>query len=185
MQAAIVPIPSFVPKVMTVPTVTPLSEIHADIDRRVATLRSEHADWPCAKGCDTCCRRLADVPRLTAAEWGLLREGLVALPAPRRAGFRAAVARLADTPERPLTCPFLDPASGACPVYAHRPVACRTYGFYADRDGGLYCHDIEARVDDGRLAGVVWGNHAAVLTRLARTGETRPLTEWYADWHET
>ncbi|HNA86493.1 MAG TPA: YkgJ family cysteine cluster protein [Nitrospira sp.] len=159
-----------------------LAALHTDIDRRVDALRTDYPDWPCAKGCDTCCRRLAEIPRLTAAEWTLLRAGLAALPAPQRAGYRAAVARLAGSSERPLTCPFLDPQSGACPVYAHRPVACRTYGFYVDREGGLYCGDIEARVDDGRLAHVVWGHHDAVLTRLAATGETRPLTEWMAEW---
>ncbi|MDP3007577.1 MAG: hypothetical protein Q8N30_00720 [Methylococcales bacterium] len=31
-------------------------------------------------GCDGCCRRLAEIPRLTATEWELLRNGLAALP---------------------------------------------------------------------------------------------------------
>ncbi len=43
--------------------------------------------------------------------------------------------------------------------YAQRPVACRTYGFYVQRELGLYCGDIEARVAGGELADVVWGNH--------------------------
>ena len=38
------------------------------------------------------------------------------------------------------------------------PVACRTYGFYVQRDLGLYCRDIENRV--------------------AGLGEALPLTEW-------
>jgi Fe-S-cluster containining protein len=28
----------------------------------------------------------------------------------------------------PAPCPALDPASGACDLYAHRPLSCRTYG---------------------------------------------------------
>ena len=31
-------------------------------------------------GCDVCCRGLAEIPRLTIAEWGLLRERLILLP---------------------------------------------------------------------------------------------------------
>jgi Fe-S-cluster containining protein len=27
-----------------------------------------------------------------------------------------------------LPCPALDPSSGLCDLYAHRPIACRTYG---------------------------------------------------------
>jgi Fe-S-cluster containining protein len=27
-----------------------------------------------------------------------------------------------------LPCPALDPASGACDLYAHRPISCRTFG---------------------------------------------------------
>ncbi len=159
-----------------------LAALHADIDRRVDALRTDYPDWPCAKGCDSCCRRLAEIPRLTAAEWTLLQEGLAALPAPQRAAYRAAVARLADTPERPLTCPFLDPLSGACPVYAHRPVACRSYGFYVDRGLGLYCRDIEALVADGKMDDVVWGNHEVIEQRLAALEPSRPLTEWFVAW---
>ena len=82
----------------------------------------------------------------------------------------------------PLVCPLLDPASGACPVYAARPVACRTYGFYVQRELGLYCHDIESRVADGALADVVWGNQDAVDRELAGLGETRSLIEWFGRW---
>ena len=72
--------------------------------------------------------------------------------------------------------------SNACLVYAQRPVACRTYGFYVQRHLGLYCHDLEARVAGGALANVVWGNHAAIDRQLAGLGEPRALTEWFAQW---
>ena len=74
---------------------------------------------------------------------------------------------------------MLDQTEGACPVYAQRPVACRTYGFYVQRELGLYCGDIEARVAGGELGGVVWGNHDAVDQALGALGEVRPLTEWF------
>ena len=158
-----------------------LSRLLADIDARVLAIRGDRPDWLCAKGCDGCCRHLADEPRLTAAEWALLRDALAALPAQRLAQIRPAMKALAGG-QRPFVCPLLDPASGACPVYAARPVACRTYGFYVQRELGLYCHDIESRVADGALADVVWGNHDAIDQRLAGLGEVRSLSEWFARW---
>ena len=159
-----------------------LFQLHADIDARVQSIREDRAGWPCAKGCDNCCRRLADVPQLTEAEWNLLREGLAVLPSERLAGIRAEIAVLAEEHPRPVTCPLLDRSSGACPVYLQRPVACRTYGFYVQRDLGLYCGDIESSVADGRLADVVWGNLDAVDRELAGLGETRSLIEWFGRW---
>lgn len=159
-----------------------LVQLHTDIDTRVAGIRTDHPDWLCAKGCATCCRRLADVPQLTAAEWTLLQEGLAVLPTERLQDIASAMAALGDRPPRPVTCPLLDPATDACLLYAHRPVACRTYGFYVQRDKGLYCHDIETQVTDGLLDNVVWGNHDAIDQRLAGLGESRALTAWFREW---
>lgn len=157
-----------------------LPRLHADIDARVHSIRESTPDWPCAKGCDGCCHRLADIPTLTEAEWKLLREGLAALPAEQRARIGREIAVLAESTVRPVVCPFLDRETGACPVYAHRPIACRTYGFYVQRDRGLYCQEIESRVASGELAHVVWGNHDAIDHHLTALGEKRPLTEWFA-----
>ena len=159
-----------------------LTRLHTDIDARVDHIRGNHPDWPCSKGCDTCCRSLADIPRLTEAEWLLLKQGLAALPAERVAEITRNTAALAEQKTRPVVCPMLDQATGACPVYAQRPVACRSYGFYVQRDKGLYCSDIETRVTEGALNDVVWGNHDAIDQRLASLGESRPLTEWFAAW---
>jgi len=159
-----------------------LSQLHADIDARVQTIRESHPGWLCGKGCDNCCRQLADVPQLTAEEWDLLRQGLAALPPERLREIRQDTAALAGQQSRPVVCPLLERATGACPVYAQRPVACRTYGFYVQRDLGLYCPDIESRVADGLMADVVWGNHDAIDTRLAGQGERRTLTEWFERW---
>lgn len=166
---------------------TALAQLHADIDARVESIRGNRPDWLCGKGCDGCCRRLADVPRLTAAEWALLREGLAALAPERLREIGLDVAALASQPlviqhARPVVCPLLDRVSGVCPVYAQRPVACRTYGFYVQRELGLYCSDIESRVAAGALTDVVWGNQDAIDRRLAGLGESLALTEWFARW---
>jgi Fe-S-cluster containining protein len=161
---------------------TPLTQLHTDIDLRVQAIREDRSDWLCGKGCDSCCRRLADVPQLTLAEWDLLREGLTALSPERLQEIRRNMAALTAQQSAPITCPLLDLATGSCPVYAQRPVACRTYGFYVQRDLGLYCHDIESRVADGALTDVVWGNHDAIDHRLADLGEIHALTDWFEHW---
>lgn len=169
-------------------TTLSLSQLQADIDARVQAIREDRPEWPCAKGCDGCCRRLADVPQLTPAEWGQLREGLAKLSPARLRQVSQNLAGLAavhDGRPRRIVCPLLDPSVGACLVYAHRPVACRTYGFYVQRQLGLYCHDIEARVADGRLADVVWGNQEAIDRQLAIFGESRSLSEWFQGWEIT
>lgn len=168
-----------------------LFELHLAIDARVEAIRMDRPDWLCGKGCDGCCRQLAEVPRLTSAEWELLRAGLAALPAQQLGQIRRELGKLgkpATAPALPgecarrVVCPLLDRTSGACPVYAQRPVACRSYGFYVQRDLGLYCAAIESRVADGALADVVWGNHDAIDQRLAGLGEVRSLSEWFACW---
>ena len=159
-----------------------LTQLHVAIDVRVQTILEERSDWLCGKGCDNCCRQLASVPQLTLAEWDLLREGLADLTPEQLREVRTNMTSLTSQQSRPVTCPMLDMSSGTCPVYAQRPVACRTYGFYVQRDKGLYCHDIESQVADGALDDVVWGNHDAIDSRLASLGEVRPLTDWFEQW---
>lgn len=157
---------------------TSLQQLHADIDARVNTIRMNKPEWLCRQGCSGCCHRLADIPRLTRAEWLLLAEGLAWLPETIEQSIRQAVTDLANQSSRPIVCPMLDRANGSCRVYHQRPVACRTYGFYVQRDKRLYCQDIEAQVDGGRLDDVVWGNHDVVDRQLQAMGEVRMLTEW-------
>lgn len=159
-----------------------LFRLLAGIDGRVASIRENNPDWLCGKGCDSCCRRLAEIPQLSAKEWELLHQGLAGLAPEHLQQISRDMVALAGETARPLTCPLLDRQTGACPVYAQRPVACRTYGFYVQRDKGLYCGEIEALVVDGALVDVVWGNHDAVDQQLAKLGESRPLTEWFTAW---
>lgn len=159
-----------------------LYQLHGEIDGRVGAIRDLHADWLCGKGCDSCCRQLASIPLLTGEEWNLLSEGLALLPTAHLAEIDARMAVLAAQQVGPFTCPFLDRASGACPVYVQRPVACRTYGFYVQRDLGLYCADIRHEVERGEREDVVWGNHDVIDRTLENLGVRRELTEWYASW---
>ena len=161
---------------------TKLFQIHADIDARVQAIRENRPDWLCGKGCDNCCRRLSEEPQLTAAEWQLLREGLLTLPPERLQKISENIAALAGQQSRPIICPLLDQATGACPVYAQRPVACRTYGFYVQRNLGMYCSDIESRISNGALAEVIWGNHDAIDFQLAAFGKPLALSEWFKRW---
>ena len=158
-----------------------LDHLCSDIDDRVNAISEENLDWPCRMGCDGCCRRLAEIPRLTITEWDLLQKGLALLSAERLQEVGQAVANLAEQSSRPIICPMLDQSAGSCMVYAYRPIACRTYGFYVQRDKGLYCKDIEARVEKGDWSGVVWGNQDAIDRRLSSLGKVRDLTDWFAE----
>lgn len=168
---------------MTTPSPDPaLYELFEEIDTRVQNIRGQQAQWPCRRGCDLCCHRLADIPLLTLAEWETLRTGLAELPVEQLAEIRLELEAISRQSARPIVCPMLDRTLGACRVYAYRPVACRTYGFYVQRDLGLYCQEIEAHVVQGDYAAVIWGNQDAVDQRLKNLGEQRELTAWFADW---
>lgn len=78
------------------------------------------------------------------------------------------------------TCPLLSTTGpGECQAYDARPSACRTYGFYTDREGGLYCDGIAKRVEAGDLDDVVWGNQEAVEATLDEFGERRTVQDWF------
>lgn len=142
-----------------------LFEIQSEVQQRVAEVESGHAQWPCRKGCDDCCRSLAAQPRVTQAEWELIAAALT----PEK--------RLAIRGSSGSVCPLLDQESGSCSIYAVRPLACRTYGFYAERQYVLGCHRIEEIATN--TSDVVWGNHAALEAKVSRElGESMPLSYW-------
>jgi len=162
-----------------------LTQLDHDIEMRVSAIRADHPDWLCRMGCDGCCRRLADIPTLTTAEWRRLKTGLDGLPASVFATISQNIATMTQQTARPLICPLLDQDAGACLVYEQRPIACRTYGFYVQRDKGLYCHTIETRVTAGDWQRVVWGNQDSIDRRLAGLGDTKALTDWFVASVET
>lgn len=159
----------------------PIKQLHTDIEQRVSSIREGQADWLCRAGCAGCCQRLAEIPRLTEAEWDCLRKGLLELPQAQQELIGRSVRDLTAQSTRPIVCPFLNQVAGVCQVYAHRPIACRTYGFYVQRDKGLYCKEIENQVDEGGLDHVIWGNHDVIDRRLEELGSSRELTEWFEE----
>jgi Fe-S-cluster containining protein len=161
-----------------------LIQLHDDIDARVNAIRENNPDWQCRMGCDGCCHRLAEIPRLTRVEWDLLRTGLSDLSAEILNEITQTVAVLSEQSSKFVVCPMLDKSKGACRVYEYRPVACRTYGYYVQHDKGLYCNDILERVTSGELNEVVWGNQNTIERQLSNLGDTKNLTEWFAHWEE-
>ncbi|MBY0375831.1 MAG: YkgJ family cysteine cluster protein [Bryobacteraceae bacterium] len=148
-----------------------LVQIEQRVDERIAALVHAYRSWPCAKGCDDCCRSLAAEPSVNESEWRRI--------VPRLNGSMRERIRASAGAARPVVCPLLDTASGACLIYDARPTACRTYGFYAERGRVLGCHRIEAIA--ATAPDLVWGNQAAVDHELAALGLPRPLSEWLAD----
>jgi Fe-S-cluster containining protein len=155
----------------------PLEALRGEVAARCASIAETHGDWPCRAGCDECCRSLGRLMELPLAEWEEMEKGLAALPA---ATQRSIAARLDALTGTPYVCPFLDPDDGRCLVYQHRPLACRTYGFYVEREGGRYCGILRARVESGEMDQVVWGNHEAIAARLAGAGRPLNLLQWRA-----
>lgn len=154
---------------------TPLYHIQDEVRLRTEAIAAAHGDWPCRKGCDDCCRHLAAAPRVTQEEWGLIAHALTALP-PDSAGSVRQRVRDSAGATRPVVCPLLDCESGTCLVYEARPVACRAYGFYAERSDVLGCRRIE--VVSRTSNDIVWGNHAALEERLQRLGSSAELSVW-------
>jgi Fe-S-cluster containining protein len=77
---------------------------------------------------------------------------------------------------RPVVCPMLETASGTCLVYDARPVACRAYGFYVERENVLGCNRIESMAEQRH--DVIWGNHMALEEKLQSPGPAAELYKW-------
>ena len=136
------------------------------VDAAFADAARRSGNWlVCHKGCTQCCFGAFAINQLDAAR---LRWGLANLEArdPQRAArirerARQSLARIAaDFPGDPVTgllaedqqseqrfldfandepCPVLDPETGACELYASRPLTCRVFGppVRSGPEGGL------------------------------------------------
>src|SRR3569833_371634 len=113
-----------------------LRVIQDQVHSRAEAITSTRKDWPCRKGCDDCCRHLASLPVISRAEWDAIDAALHALPPETTASVRHRI-RTSKLQSRPVVCPLLDTRAGACLVYQARPVACRPYGFYRERENVL------------------------------------------------
>lgn len=120
------------------------AELLAQLDGGFARIAARAGEaLACRPGCADCCHTLFPITRLDRLR---LREGLVALDSEvaERIRRRAAEQRArlpVDAIERSAEaldalfasveagpCPVLDPVSGRCELYEHRPIACRSYG---------------------------------------------------------
>jgi Fe-S-cluster containining protein len=152
-----------------------LHQIQQEVHRRATAIEADHGAWPCRKGCADCCRGLAAEPRISEDEWLVLSAAIAKLPTAIAASALQRIRQSAGQP-RPVVCPLLDEASSSCLVYEARPIACRTYGFYAEREAVLGCHQIESLGEQS--PGILWGNHAALNERLSQLGQARELSTW-------
>ncbi len=159
-----------------------LEELYQRLEARAQSVTEGRAWWPCRKGCDHCCRHLADPLPITELEWAVLWEGFLRLPLETQAEIRAQVAEQERSgAQRPFTCPFLDREAGACRVYAHRPMACRSYGFAVSRGQGLWCHFILGKLAEHGEGDIVWSNQDSLEETLARlAGPPATFFEWFA-----
>jgi Fe-S-cluster containining protein len=155
---------------------TQLHVIQEEVRARVDEIISAHRAWPCRKGCDDCCRRLASVPIVTESEWQSIAAHLDTLEQGSADRIRDRIRDSAGA-SRPVVCPLLDTQSGACLVYDARPIACRAYGFYVERENILGCSRIESIADQS--PDVVWGNGSALDGKLQPLGPAAELYRWF------
>jgi Fe-S-cluster containining protein len=128
------------------------AELVQIVDAALADAAARSGDWLfCHPGCTPCCH---GVFRIDALDAERLRAGLRAADPGTAQRIRERVSQsieeLAfDFPGDPATgllsededslqafehfanearCPVLDPATGTCDLYAHRPMTCRTFG---------------------------------------------------------
>ncbi|MEC4812051.1 MAG: YkgJ family cysteine cluster protein [Scytonema sp. PMC 1069.18] len=109
------------------------------VESRFQAIREGRNWWPCRRGCDHCCRHLAQPPELSPLEWARVDEAIAALAVPIRAEVEKKIHELLikiaeNTVGSQVVCPYLDENSGSCLIYDSRPIACRTYGFFVGRD---------------------------------------------------
>jgi Fe-S-cluster containining protein len=142
---------------------------------RAEVISSARGGWPCRKGCSDCCRQLASAPRVTETEWRPIADAIEGLPGEVAEEVRKRICE-SKAKSRPVVCPLLDAVSGTCLVYEARPVACRAYGFYAERRYVLGCSRVESVSQESPE--VVWGNHVALEERVAGLGPAAELAVW-------
>lgn len=128
------------------------AELIQIMDTALADATRRAGGWlVCRPGCSQCCTGVFRISQLDAAR---LREGILLLDAVAAAPIRERIAsaKQALSPSFPgdptigvlsteddaveafesfaedAVCPVLDPSTGICSLYSHRPMTCRTFG---------------------------------------------------------
>ncbi|MCT7952718.1 YkgJ family cysteine cluster protein [Ancylothrix sp. C2] len=164
-----------------------LLDLEQRIEVRVQDIRASRDWWPCRRGCDQCCRQLAQPPELSLQEWARIDEAVAALSATVRAEVVQKIEQLLVQIAKNIVgshvvCPYLDENEGACRIYDARPIACRTYGFFVARNGSDYCQIIEKEVFSRTDAAtdIVWGNAESIHNEIERVcGKLIPFDAHY------
>ncbi|WP_179228557.1 YkgJ family cysteine cluster protein [Leptolyngbya ohadii] len=152
-----------------------LHNLDQRIESRVQAIRAERDGWLCKRGCDYCCRHLDHPPDLTAIEWERVDAAVAQLPVSEQAIVEQKInALLQQIAEGNLglsvVCPYLNEQEGACRIYDARPIACRTYGFFAARHEEQYCQQIRDEIAHRGEGTIVWGNAEAIRKKLEQIG---------------
>ncbi|XGV94636.1 MAG: YkgJ family cysteine cluster protein [Leptolyngbya sp. BL-A-14] len=159
-----------------------LQNLDTQIESRVQAIRADRDWWPCRRGCDACCRNLAHPPELSQAEWERVDMAVTSLPAPVQAAIEQRIDSLlqrirGQVLSSAVVCPYLNAQEGTCWIYDSRPIACRTYGFFAARDHNQYCEKIETEVNTRQDDGIIWGNAEAIRHDVERISSIPILFE--------
>jgi Fe-S-cluster containining protein len=116
---------------------TPLDELHSEIDRAAARVADANAArLQCRRGCFDCC---VDDITVFDVEAGKIRGG-------------AAELLTNGSPHPPGRCAFVG-AEGECRIYEYRPYVCRTQGLplrWIDEDAATELRDICALNEEGQ-----------------------------------
>lgn len=179
-------------------------ELLATVDGVIAAgARRAASELACRPGCSECCLGPFPINRLDAWRLGegmadlkrrdparaaaLLERARRAIEAARAtfpgdaaigrlSGDKAAEDRFFEAPPA-APCPALDPATQTCDLYAHRPMACRTYGLPVTFSGENLPHcrlcftrSTTETIESCRVTPDKLGIEAAILKRLRRDG---------------
>lgn len=133
--------------------------VHYADAEHAAAVEGERQGYPCAEGCAWCCR---SVVMVTNGDVAVMREGVRAMPAEKRAELAAKAAAFAAMfgpyakrgirdapfhaplalahhwPDGGIACPALEetePGRGRCTIYRHRPLVCRLHHARGVEDG--------------------------------------------------
>lgn len=154
--------------------------LREQVATRAAAMEATHSPWPCRAGCDACCRRLGALLTISEVEFDALWSALQRLPPSVQREVATRVAASEPDAQGHYVCPLLDTEAGRCRVYAARPIACRTYGYYAGRNGDYWCERVTEHVGE-RRGTLVAGNQLAVdRERDQALGASMDLRRWFA-----